>query len=154
MKSEQNIAKNNKNSSAKKKNTQNTFVILDLARRERGSHFQPEAELFFTTFRSSSLGSGSAGRKQKPRVELFGGKKYLEAKKERTNPAATMESIYGTNKNKYLQSLTAGSDFYRCPSTIRPMVSFPYGSVVGIKQNCEYFMELFGGNFEAEGKTS
>ncbi|XP_062706183.1 mucin-5AC [Aedes albopictus] len=34
-----------------------------------------------------------------------------------------MESIYGTNKNKYMQSLTAGSDFYRCPSTIRPMAA-------------------------------
>ncbi|XP_055547723.1 mucin-2 [Wyeomyia smithii] len=33
-----------------------------------------------------------------------------------------MESIYGTNK-KYMQSLTAGSDFYRCPSTIRPMAA-------------------------------
>lgn len=32
-----------------------------------------------------------------------------------------MEPIYGTNK-KYLQSI-AGSEYYRNPSTLRPMVS-------------------------------
>ncbi|XP_058814569.1 mucin-2 [Topomyia yanbarensis] len=42
-----------------------------------------------------------------------------------------MESIYGTNK-KYLQSLTAGSDFYRCPSTIRPMAAeYSYHNTMG-----------------------
>ncbi|XP_050095677.1 uncharacterized protein LOC126577783 [Anopheles aquasalis] len=33
-----------------------------------------------------------------------------------------MDPIYGTNKNKYLQSI-AGSDYYRTPSTLRPMAN-------------------------------